>query len=108
MMNVEIEQKRRALFESWAITCAWLGLGDNPERDGYGYLEGETHTAWIAFNAALDAVVIELPPLNNSHIGGPDSVYGPSIEQVEDAGFDYGVKECRAAIEQAGLGLKVL
>lgn len=89
-MIMTIENKRRELFEAWALTCAWLGLGDEPERDGTGYAECETHTAWIAFNAALDAVVIELPPMTNN---GFDGFY-PA----------YGVKK---AIESTGLGLKV-
>ena len=107
-MIMAIENKRRELFEALALTCAWLGLGDAPERDGTGYAECETHTAWIAFNAALDAVVIELPERDTSSAGGPDSEMGPSYEQVDGCGYNYALDDCRAAIESTGLGLKVL
>ena len=100
-MSKTVEEVRRAAFEAWAPYRTDLN------KDGF-YASSHTRAQWSAFNAALDLVCIEIPALNNSHIGGPDSEMGPSIEQVEDAGYDYAVKDCRAAIEQTGLGLRVL
>lgn len=88
-----IEEKRRELFEAWVSTSAWLGLGDSPDRDGEGYAECETHTAWLAFNAALDAAAIQMP--NRFEYSDPDAA-GAAI-------FD-----CATAIKSTGLGLKVL
>lgn len=102
-MTRTVEEVRRELFES-----RMDALDKNPGLwlDG-GYSNVYGQCAWIGFNAALDAVEIQLPPLNNSHIGGPDSEMGPSYEQVEDAGYDFAIKDCRAAIEQTGLGLRI-
>lgn len=110
-----IEQTRRELFEAAYKaqvegTCAGAFVPDVFSRnmsDG-AYMISPVQCAWWGFNAAMDAVVIELPPLNNSHIGGPDSEMGPSYEQVEDAGYDFAVKDCRAAIKSTNLGLKII
>ena len=91
-MTKTVEEVRRAAFEAWAITSAWLGLGEAPERHGKGYAEMETHTAWEAFNAALDAVEIQLPS---------------ERDLDHDRKGVLAVGYCRTAIEQTGLGLKI-
>ena len=93
-MTKTVEEVRRAAFESWALD-KWPSvplhrrdaLPVGHERYGqYVHLEHE----WQAFNAALDAVEIQLPA---------DNYY-------EDAA-SVAIDDCRSAIEQTGLGLKV-
>ena len=87
-MSSQVEQKRRELFESIFATDANLDMSDT--HTGV-YEAVYVRNYWHAFNAALDAVVIELP-------------------DVMDLPKDYwgGIDDCLAAIEQTGLGLKVL
>tara|TARA_Y100000758_G_scaffold187290_1_gene133378 strand:- start:829 stop:1146 length:318 start_codon:yes stop_codon:yes gene_type:complete len=97
-------EKSRAEFEAWARrrgVALWL----HPNGSGKYYCGAaqQAFEAWIESRAAL---VVELPPLNNSHLAGPDSEYGPSIEQVEDMGFDYGIKACREILNAAGITVK--
>lgn len=84
---MSIEEKRRELFEAW-----W---GDQR------YLRGTVSSydepaAWLAFNAALDAVEINLPKLWISNDSG-------ASEQAACQTLN----ACKEAIESTGLGLKV-
>lgn len=90
--NEICRKTRRELFEAWALTDAWLGLGEEPERFEGGYLEFETHAAWLAFNAALDAIEIELPKPSGMLI---------------DARYYSGVSDSRSCIESLNLGIKI-
>lgn len=88
-----IEQKRRELFEAslhrdWDEHLVFL------DRDGDGYVFGDINSAWWAFNAALDAVEIDLP-----------EKWG----EYTESGFAAcsAIDDCRDAIESTGLGLKV-
>ena len=91
-MSKSVEEGRRAAFEA-----AYSKLDQQAAQhllfvrdDGqYGY--HTTRTAWACFNAALDAVEIQLPEPHSTNGG--------------DCVVDY--DECRAAIEQTGLGLRV-
>lgn len=82
-----IEEKRRELFE------AWQGEKADKERYRRGpcagmYKHPVMQHGWRCFNAALDAVVIELPP--------------------EDERGRITRTSAIRAIESTGLGLKVL
>lgn len=105
-MNKNVQELRRKLFESTSTLPDGVYWSDDAKQY-IGPRFWLAQYAWLAINQALDAVFIELPPLNSSHGNEADSIYGPSIEQVEDAGFDYGVKACRAAIKSTGLGIKI-
>lgn len=86
-MSKTVEEVRRAAFEAWAAK-------KNQDRLDRGF---DDFTSWeltimsLAFNAALDAVEIHLPEPHSTNGG--------------DCVVDY--DECRAAIEQTGLGLRV-
>ena len=57
-----MNEKMREQFEAWAMTSAYLGLSDTcMERFKDGYLGGELHAAWIAWQASRAALVIQLP-----------------------------------------------
>lgn len=95
-MTKTVEEVRRAAFEAFAAT-KWPhvrqyrrdALPVNHERYGeYVMLECE----WQAFNAGLDAVEIQLPDCTEFDF---PSGAAPAIQ------------ECRVAIEQTGLGLRV-
>lgn len=93
-MTDKIQQARRAAFES-AVARDWDEHLAHFDRDGDGYVFGDIHAAWWAFNAALDCVVIELPE---------------SCRQVtiDDESIDiYWPDEVRSAIESKSLGIKV-
>ena len=97
-MSKSVEETRRELFKEWFDSLVW------PMCEKCSNAE---YIAWEAFNAALDAVEIELPPQDISHYGGPDSEYGPSYEQLEGAGYNHGLSDCKLAIEATNLGLKI-
>lgn len=80
-----IEEKRRELFESYAKQRDLSVI-----RANEGYMFGNSAEAWAAFNAALDAVVIDLPP-------DWDTGHEIVIETTE----------IYRAIQSTGLGLKV-
>ena len=62
-----MSDKMREEFETWAVTSAWLGIGDesqmHQDAEGSGYNEIEVHTAWLAWKASRESLVIELPPV---------------------------------------------
>lgn len=86
-MTDKIKQARRELFEEWTKS-EYCNI--SRRQDGE-YFDDLTHGAWLGFNAALDAVEIELPE--------PHSTSGG------DCVVDY--EETRAAIESANMGIKV-
>lgn len=99
-MNIE---KMREEFEAWAITSAWLGIGDesqlHQDAKGTGYNEIEVHTAWLAWQASRSAIEIVLPEgkslmerMYGPQAGGPDRLIHH--------------REARMAIEAAGLKVK--
>jgi hypothetical protein len=91
-------EKMRQEFEAWAVASAWLGLGEESQlhqnAEGSGYNEIEVHTAWLAWQASRETLLIELPK--------PESEEGESW----DGCWKYGVKQCREAIESAGVKVK--
>jgi hypothetical protein len=91
-MSTSVEEVRRAAFEAWAVTRRHPtnGLPFFVMKNESGkYLDGTTEYAWEGFNAALDSIFIELPRASDY------------------TGCNLAIEDCRAAIEQAGLGLKV-
>ena len=103
-MSKSVEEVRRAAFEAWAVNG--LGLtdfrcwGHNQGCNGCDdYQDDAASKALEIWNAALDAVEIQLPtPIGDDHGGC-----------IHDAAtHDSAVSDCRAAIEQTGLGLRVL
>jgi hypothetical protein len=84
----KVNETRRAKFEVWARSndFALCRL-----KDG-GYSNAMAFWSWIAFNAALDAVEIELP--DEGDISASDSPWDMR-------------RDCRAAIESTNLGLRI-
>ena len=96
-MSKSVEEVRRAAFEAWAVNG--LGLTDFRcwgHKQGCNgcddYQDDAASKALEIWNAALDAVEIHLPEPHSTNGG--------------DCVIDY--DDCRAAIEQTGLGLRVL
>ena len=83
-----IEEKRRELFEAWASS---VGLVIASRIGTHEYVMWETGDAWLAFNAALDAVVLP---------AREDDADGDRFSQ----GFNCALEE----IQSTNLGLKVL
>lgn len=103
-MSKSVEEVRRAAFEAWAAN-------KNQDRLNRGL---DDFTSWeltimsLAFNAALDAVEIQLPERDAKGSGSPDSEMGASLEQYEAVAYNFALEDCRAAIEQTGLGIRAL
>lgn len=95
-MEDKIQQARRAAFES-AVARYWDERLAHFDRDGDGYVFGDIHAAWWAFNAALDCVVIELPV---------EFPYVPSYACYQ-VGWNDMRTESVDAIESTNLGIKV-
>lgn len=95
----KVSETRRALFEAWAetngvstaVTPQALRFANGQSRHGGDYIMIESLCSWAAFNAALDAVEIELPETHSTNGG--------------DCVVDY--EECRTAIESTSLGLRI-
>lgn len=91
-----VEEVRRELFEAW-FTKNYTAhkLSHRQTNCGIltnGYADSRVDLCWQGFNAALDAVEIELP-------------HERSLSASDDP---WSVREwCIWAIEQTGLGLKV-
>lgn len=90
---MSVEEKRRELFEADLISKnpgARLCLS---KREGGSYRNMYVQGGWEGFNAALDAVVIELPEV---------------IDLSNDFGKGHfvGVMDVKKSIESTGLGLK--
>jgi len=100
-MSKSVEEVRRAAFEEdFKVRRKSTFPAIELSRDsGGGYKYNPAHSDLMAWNAALDAVEIQLPtPIGDDHGGC-----------IHDAAtHDSAVSECRAAIEQTGLGLRVL
>ena len=90
-MSKSVEEVRRAAFEA-ALRRDWAEHLVALDREGDGYVFGDINAAWWAWCAALDAVEIQLPEPHSTNGG--------------DCVIDY--DDCRAAIEQTGLGIRVL
>ena len=68
------------------------------EKSGLDALtRGEVSQAWWAFNAALDAVLIELPKV----------VFDDDMNKSEWAAIKSTLADCRSAIESTNLGLRI-
>ena len=96
-MSKSVEEVRRAAFRKF-----FDGFQSTGEHCGVSIAESERELLELGFYAALDAVEIKLPP-----------------EVAQFADDDRGrrafslftntaIRSCRAAIEQTGLGLRVL
>ena len=95
-MTNKIQQARRAAFE---VALAQK----NSQRQGSGFdalRPEEVRNMWWAFNAALDCVVIELPP---ERVKRPGFVH----ETLEDSAHNNCRELCIDAIESTALGIKV-
>ena len=94
-MTKTVEEVRRAAFE--AVAPKLIGASFLAEYDLYRNELGEYHYNsaayyWKSFNAGLDAVEIQLPSDASIHpVESPHAV----------------LHDCRAAIDQTGLGLKI-
>ena len=90
-MSKSVKEVRRAAFEAYVTSDAGGYLPEHLERDANGDYT-IVWEYWGVWNAALDAVEIQLPEPHSTNGG--------------DCVVDY--DDCRAAIEQTGLGLRVL
>jgi hypothetical protein len=107
--------KMREEFELWAITCPWLGLSDEcmarDEING-GYYGLELHSAWLAWQASREALVIELPApyaVVGDYVacGGGRSVWDVVYaEKITDRMCQKIHVYDRASLEVAGLKVK--
>ena len=93
-----IEQTRRELFET-AYLKKYFYPAERWSLVPEKYRTQHAEIAWWAFNAALDAVVIEFPQMTGEDNGG-------CFHDAEV--YDQTVNDCRAAIESTNLGLKII
>jgi hypothetical protein len=104
-MPDKIKEARRALFEAWFMANRpphsskdlWLKLDVRGE-----YYAQEAYTGWLGFNAALDAVEIELPEPISEHNTNANGFVDLAAKE-----YDGCLDDCRAAIESTGLGLRI-
>ena len=122
-MTKTVEEVRRELFEAKFPTpkghdgnplASWIDDEKLYRADVY---PGEPHddygALWEGFNAALDAVEIQLPGAHEAMKAVFDYQHGPSNKNVTGTtnwAANVGmvvVDDCRAAIEQTGLGMRI-
>ena len=98
-MTDKIQQARRAEFEGWFKRAKPRVAQDMLD-------ENEFVSRWMfeSFNAAMDAVAIQLPELIEPE--PPEDAFDDSWRDGYAAADRYR-KKCRAAIESTNLGIKV-
>ena len=87
----KVSETRRGLFEAW-----WISEGLTLNDPTHGRYTVTTQAGWMGFNAALDAVLIELP-----YIGDYIDRHGQGLN------CDEFVTAVRDAIESTSLGIKI-
>ena len=87
-MTDKIQQARRELFEAW-YRIEFPALELRAQNLIGTYTKYHADLSWQSFNAALDAVVIELP-----------DAYADESRAID-------IEDCCAAIESTNLGIKV-
>ncbi|QQE90445.1 hypothetical protein [Azotobacter chroococcum] len=98
------QDKVRAEFEAAYRKARYVHVdGFDLRRLGDAYQCEHAQFAWDMWRASREAVVVVLPEEDKAGFGGDDGPLGPSIEQIEAAGYNCGVKACRAAIHAAGI-----
>lgn len=107
-----VEQTRRELFEATCKEHYYLSeLGTARHDDDLcDYVETDIQIAWEVFNAAIDAVVIELPDPESPENFGVTEAEDPDEYAALEArmGSQYSaIHKCRKSIESTGLGIKV-
>lgn len=95
-MNNKINETRTALFQAW-----FDEFQSSAEKSGVSIGHQSMLLMEHAFNAALDAVEIELPASRECDDGYP------SDDWLECNAHNSGIAKCRAAIESTNLGLKI-
>lgn len=108
-MTDKIQETRRALFEAWARKhndSLKEDQFDQPEdikldKQGGVYIWANAESGWLAFNAALDAVEIELPSRKAVNATLTNSEWFGVSE------YNLGMFHSKLAIESTGLGIKV-
>ena len=95
-----IEQTRRELFEAdFKLRRKSTFPEIELSRDsGSGYKYNPAHSDWMAWNAALDSICIELPKCSVSMFANSREAMGAMA----------GVEMSRTAIESTNLGLKII
>lgn len=107
-MTKSVEQARRELFEATVeLPDGAVWCPDQAKYIGMNFWLADY--AWHAFNAALDAVVIELPKPMVAPFEQEFDVDYEAYEQAEGHCIDMNLLlgRCRASIESTGLGLKI-
>lgn len=107
-MTKTVEEARRAAFRKiFANPPYEFGMAryteDSTSWPG-NYVSYHVECAWQAFNAGLDAVEIQFPGL----IGLDQPFTGTPISEIRAHNhYNQALDDCRAAIEQTGLGLRI-
>ena len=99
-MTDKIQQARMDAFEA-AYLKQYFYPAERWSLVPEKYRTQHAEIAWWAFNAALDCVVIELPPELHAYTGQPKE------DRLLDAERNHTIKQCRDAIESTNLGIKV-
>jgi hypothetical protein len=110
-MNID---KIRAEFEDWIrVRSADTSMGFYPKLlhrcslDDDIYMISWVDSAWEGWQASRDSLVIELPAENPLGSGPGDCEGGlPSFEQHCAAECNFILRDCREAIEAAGVKVK--
>lgn len=103
-MTKTVEEVRRAAFDKWFDSLPWV-MCEKCSR----YEE----IAWRGFKAGLDAVEIQLPGAHEAMKAVFDyqhSTRNKNVTGTTNWAANVGmvvVDDCRAAIEQTGLGLRI-
>lgn len=104
-----MNDKIRGEFEAWVVTLGSsvmkCGTKDSPS-DVYSYVE--TQAMWMAWQASRESLVIELPPVRPEPTSSGDALRSDGEAATWNiwVGDKLAKKECREAIEAAGLKVK--
>lgn len=91
----DIMEARRKGFEAWVSGFSGITAEKiSSLRVDDGYLEPRIESAWFGYNAALDSVCVELPDT----VANTGTINSNAVLSYK--------RECREAIERAGLKVK--
>ncbi|MDR5020491.1 hypothetical protein RF657_19185 [Yersinia rochesterensis] len=94
--------KSREEFEKWANRLPSISITGRLERCGENYVDDYHTVFWLAWQAARESIVIDLPQKISEFNKMPDN--GAIL--LEAVNYDEAIDDCAEALRTAGIRIK--